>query len=60
MMRTDDHVLSFSLTTMSGDTLYWNDGYSNVVNATSLNPDFLKKNLRQQRQRSPVRSDNTY
>lgn len=43
MMRTDDHVLSFSLTTMSGDTLYWNDGYSNVVNATSLNPDFLKK-----------------
>ena len=43
MMRTDNHVLSFSLTTMSGDTLYWNDGYSNVVNATSLNPDFLKK-----------------
>lgn len=43
LMRTDDMILSFSLTTMMGDILYWNDGYSNVVNINTLNEDFLQK-----------------
>ena len=43
LMRTDDMILSVSLTTMAGDTLYWNDGYSNAIHINSLDPDFLQK-----------------
>ena len=43
LMRTDDMILSLSLMTMSGDTLYWNDGYSNVMHINSLDPEFLQK-----------------
>ena len=43
LMRTDDMILSLSLMTMSGDTLYWNDGYSNVMHLNSLDPEFLQK-----------------
>lgn len=43
LMRTDDMILSLSLITMAGDTLYWNDGYSNVVHINSLDADFLQE-----------------
>lgn len=36
LMRTDDMILSVSLTTMAGDTLYWNDGYSNAIHINSF------------------------
>lgn len=43
MMRTDEMILSFSLLTVSGDTLFWNDGYSGVLSSNMIEPDFLKK-----------------
>lgn len=43
MMRTDDTILSFSLTTMAGDTLYWNDGYSSIASINTIYPDFIEK-----------------
>ncbi len=41
LMRTDDTILSFSLTTMAGDMLYWNDGYSDIVNIHTFDQDFI-------------------
>lgn len=43
LMRTDDTILSFSLTTMAGDMLYWNDGYSDIINVHTFDPGFVKK-----------------
>lgn len=43
LMRTDDTILSFSLTTMAGDILYWNDGYSGIVDVQTLDSGFITK-----------------